>query len=174
MPLIFYTAGAIAVISTAMVVTRRNAVHALLYLVVSFLALGAMYLAVGAPLAAALQVILYAGAIIVLFVFAVMLIAGGSDEPGGPRGLKGSISPSAFLGPGVLALLLVGELLLALRGVDGIAVSRGVPPVEVGAALFGPYVVATEIAALLLLAGMVGALYLAPDPRDEEAEETRS
>jgi NADH-quinone oxidoreductase subunit J len=74
MPITFYVAGAVAVISTLMMLTRYNAIHALLYLIISLLAVAVVFFTVGAPFIAALEVIIYAGAIMVLFVFAVMLL----------------------------------------------------------------------------------------------------
>ena len=70
----FYAAGAVAVIATVLTITRLNAVHALLYLVVSLLAVAVTFYTMGAPLVAALEVIIYAGAIMVLFVFVVMML----------------------------------------------------------------------------------------------------
>ena len=71
---LFYLAAAIAVFATAMVITRLHAVHALLYFIVSLFAVGLVFFLVGAPFAAVLEVIIYAGAIMVLFVFVVMLL----------------------------------------------------------------------------------------------------
>ena len=70
----FYVAAVVAVLATAMVITRANAVHALLYLVVSLLAVAIVFYVLGAPFAAALEVIVYAGAIMVLFVFVIMML----------------------------------------------------------------------------------------------------
>ena len=70
----FYVAGAVAILSTALMITRLHAVHALLYLIVSLLAVSVVFYTLGAPFIAALEVIIYAGAIMVLFVFVVMLL----------------------------------------------------------------------------------------------------
>ena len=74
MDVTFYLAAAIAVVSTFMMVTRLNAVHALLYLIVSFLSVSVVFYTIGAPFIAALEVIIYAGAIMVLFLFVIMLL----------------------------------------------------------------------------------------------------
>ena len=74
MTFLFYLAAAIAVLSTVMVITRLNAVHALLYFIVSLFAVALIFFLLGAPFVAALEVIIYAGAIMVLFVFVVMLL----------------------------------------------------------------------------------------------------
>jgi len=80
----FYIAAAVAVISTVMAITRLVAVHALLYLIVSLLAVAVVFYTMGAPLVAALEVIIYAGAIVVLFVFVVMMlnVNGSQEGPG--------------------------------------------------------------------------------------------
>src|SRR5271157_3694761 len=79
MELIFYIAGAVAVISTILMLTRLNLVHALLYLIVSLLAVAVDFFVLGAPFAAALEAIVYAGAIMVLFLFVVMMLNVGRD-----------------------------------------------------------------------------------------------
>ena len=70
----FYVAAAIAIVSTVLMITRLNAVHALLYLVVSLLAVATVFFILGAPFVAALEVIIYAGAIMVLFIFVMMML----------------------------------------------------------------------------------------------------
>src|SRR3954465_10085187 len=79
MPVLFYISSAVAIIATIMVITRYEPIHALLYLVVSFLAVAMIFLSVGAPFVAVLEVILYAGAIIVLFIFVVMMLNLGKE-----------------------------------------------------------------------------------------------
>ncbi|MBM4201610.1 MAG: NADH-quinone oxidoreductase subunit J, partial [Gammaproteobacteria bacterium] len=74
MLLLFYTAAAVAVISTALVITQLNAVHALLYLILSLIASAVVFYLMGAYFAALLEVIVYAGAVMVLFLFVVMLL----------------------------------------------------------------------------------------------------
>lgn len=77
---VFYGAAAVALVSSAMAITRANAVHALLYLIVSFFALAAIFCALGAPFVAALELIIYARAIMVLFVFVVMMMNAGARQ----------------------------------------------------------------------------------------------
>ena len=83
MTVAFFVAATVAVVAVLMMLTRAKAAHALLYLVVAFLALALVFYTLGAPFIAALQVIIYAGAIMVLFLFALMLI-----HPGGPTRLR--------------------------------------------------------------------------------------
>ena len=81
MEIAFFAAGAVAVIATVLAITRLVAVHALLYLIVSLLAVAVVFYTMGAPLVAALEVIIYAGAIVVLFVFVVMMLNLGAQDP---------------------------------------------------------------------------------------------
>jgi NADH-quinone oxidoreductase subunit J len=141
-----------------MVITQVNAVHALLYLVVSFLALAAVFFALGAPFAAALEVIVYAGAIMVLFVFVVMMLNVGVSANERERGW---LAPRGWIGPAILAGILLGEFVYVFFTGGGDAVAGGaVDPQQVGAALFGPYVLGVELASFLLLAGLAGAYHL--------------
>jgi NADH-quinone oxidoreductase subunit J len=157
----FFIAAAVAVIATGMVVTRRKVMHALLYLVVSFLALALVFYVLGAPFVAALEVIIYAGAIMVLFLFAVMLLDPGcSDEAKEREGLP----PRSWILPVGLTAVLLFELVyvLARGGVPGGEGGSGPGDAAaqvkaVGIALFGPYLLGVELASILLLAGLVAA-----------------
>lgn len=159
MSIVFYIAAFVAIVSTLMVVTRRNAVHALLYLVVSLLAVALVFFVLGAPFAAALEVIVYAGAIVVLFVFVVILL---NQAPGTLAQESQWLSPAAWIGPAVLALILLAELIYVLAGGEITQTAAGamIPPEAVGIALYGPYVLGVELASLLLLAGLVGAYHV--------------
>lgn len=161
MTVAFFIAAAIAVLATAMVITRKNVMHALVYLVVSFLAIALVFYILGAPFVAALEVIIYAGAIMVLFLFAVMLLdPRRSDEVTEGRWLR----PRSWVLPSLLAAVLLFELvyLLAAGGIPG--GSSGAGPSDaagqvkaVGIALFGPYLLGVELASVLLMAGLVAA-----------------
>jgi len=154
----FYISAVVAVISTIMVVTRVNAVHALLYFIVSLLSVGLIFFALGAPFAAALEVIVYAGAIMVLFVFVIMLLNLGKTAAESERRLLNS---QLWMGPGVLALILFAELLyLLIHGPGGGPVMGVVGPKQVGISLLGQYVIGVELASLVLLAGLAGAYHL--------------
>jgi NADH-quinone oxidoreductase subunit J len=156
----FYLAAAIAILSTAMVITRSNAVHALLYLVVSLLAVGIIFFVLGAPFAAALEVIIYAGAIMVLFAFVVMMLSLGSRAAALERRW---MPPAVWIGPGLLALILAGELaylLFASHAAESSGAASSIGPARVGRELFGPYLLAVELASVLLLAALAGAYHL--------------
>jgi len=117
MNVVFYISAAVAVASTVMVITRLNAVHALLYLIVSLLAVAVVFFVLGAPFVAALEVIIYAGAIMVMFVFVIMMLNLG---PHATREEKAMLSPGIWIGPGILGLILAAELVYVLAaGVGG-------------------------------------------------------
>ncbi|MFB3817435.1 MAG: NADH-quinone oxidoreductase subunit J [Candidatus Methylomirabilales bacterium] len=156
MNIAFYIASAVAIVSTLMVITRLNAVHALLYLIVSLLAVAVIFFLLGAPFVAALEVIIYAGAIMMLFVFAVMMLNLGPRAAAQEREW---LPARAWIGPALLGAALLVELGVVLaRGSGTTGAAAG--PAQVGALLFGPYLLVTELAAFLLFAGLVGAQYL--------------
>jgi len=159
MNILFYVAAAVAVLSTGMVITRLNAVHALLYLIVSLLAVALIFFLLGAPFAAALEIIIYAGAIMVLFVFVIMMLNLGAHSIDSQRRW---LSPSMWVGPAVLCAVLLVEMLYVLAG-SGVELTGHtvVGPRAVGQALFGPYILTVELASIMLLAGLVGAYHLA-------------
>lgn len=158
MNLLFYISALVAVISTFLVITRKSAVHALLYLIVSLLAVALVFFALGAPFVAALEVIIYAGAIMVLFVFVIMMLNLGAQAA---RQEAEWLKPGIWTGPAVLCAVLTGELVYLLttgrEPLSGVAV---ITPKQVGIALFGPYVIGVELASILLLAGLIGAYHL--------------
>lgn len=152
---LYALAAAVAIVSTILVIAQRNAVHALLYLIVSLFAVAVIFLLLGAPFVAALEVIVYAGAIMVLFIFAVMLI--GAESDGAP--------PLAWLGPSLLGAVILAEILYILSSGGAVSApppmqSMPVNPKQVGIALIGPYILGIEVAAFVLLAGLIGAYHL--------------
>ncbi len=156
--LAFYLASAIAVIASARVITSANPVHALLYLVVSLLAVAMIFFSLGAPFAAALEMIVYAGAIMVLFVFVVMMLNLGSAVI---EQEKQWLSPRAWAGPAILSLMLLVELFRSIgMESDHMVNTATIGPKAVGVSLFGPYVLAVELASMLLLSAMVAAWHL--------------
>lgn len=154
---LFYISALIAVGSTLMVVIQLNAVHALLYLIVSLLASGFIFYLLGAYFAAVLEVIIYAGAIMVLFVFVVMMLNLGHKAIAQE---KAWLYPGIWRGPTVLSALLLAELIYVLVRVPTGEAGQVVDSKSVGVALFGPYLLTVEAASMLLLAGLVGAYHL--------------
>jgi len=153
----FYIASCVAVVSTAMVITQLNPVHALLYLIVSLLSVALLFFLLGAHFAAALEVIIYAGAIMVLFVFVVMMLNLGPQTMDTERHW---LKPRMWIGPSLLSAVLLTELIYVLAGAEHPVVELAVGPKEVGMALFGPYLLGVELASLLLLSGLIGAYHL--------------
>ena len=159
MTTLFYLAGCVAVLATLLAITRRNAVHALLYLIVSLLAVALVFFSLGAPFVAALEIIIYAGAILVLFLFVVMMLNLGKQTQEQERAW---LQPSLWIWPSILAAPLLVLLVMTLNGNAPEPMAHTVVTAkELGATLFGPYVLAVELASLLLLAGLVGAYHLA-------------
>jgi NADH-quinone oxidoreductase subunit J len=158
MEVLFYTASVVTLVSTAAALTQTNATHALIYLILSLLAVAVVFFVLGAPFAAALQILIYAGAIMVLFVFVVMILNLGDI---GEERERQWLGPRAWILPALLAALLLAEVLIAL-GVSGEYTSgESVAPKAVGLSLYGPYVLAVEIASMLLLSALVGSYHVA-------------
>ena len=157
MQVVFYISGAIALLATVLMLTRLNPVHALLYLVVSLLAIAIVFYVLGAALAAALEVIIYAGAIMVLFIFVVMLLNLGERAVVEERNL---LSSSMWVGPAILSAVLIAEFVYILGAGSHGNVSSPVEPKQVAAALYAPYLIGVELGSMLLLAGIVGAYHL--------------
>lgn len=155
----FYLAAGVAVAATFRVITHTNPVHALLYLIVSLLAVSMCFFALGAPFAGVLEIIVYAGAIMVLFVFVVMMLNLG---PSVAEQERKWLAPRQWIGPSLLCALLLAELLYVLLSQSSGAIlgSETVSAKEVGTSLFGPYMLAVELAAMLLLAALVAAFHL--------------
>lgn len=156
---VFYLAGSVAVLATVLVIIQSRAVHALLYLIVSLLAVAMIFYLLGAPFAAAMEVILYAGAIVVLFVFVVMML----DTPGPEAAAKAGLGLriGACIGPLALTAVLAAELVYVLAADGGRQLTGAVVETEtVAVALFGPYLLGVELASMLLLAGLVGAYHI--------------
>jgi NADH-quinone oxidoreductase subunit J len=154
----FYFSAAVAIAAALLAVTRANVVHALLYFICSLLATGVMFFALGAPFVAALVVIINAGAIMVLFVFVVMML---NSDPQSLDRERAWLKPRVWIGPALISVLLIIELVYSLEQYRTIAPAGGaVEPREVGMALFGPYLLAVELASMLLLAALLGAYHL--------------
>ncbi len=158
MAILFYVAGAVAILATLMVLTRLNPVHGLLYLIVSLLAVAIVFFALGAPFMAALEVIIYAGAIMVLFVFVVMLLNLGKRQVEQERAW---LKPGMWVGPVILAAILIVEVIFLATRTGGPTMGAvEIGPKQVGISLFGPYLIGVELASFLLLAALVGAYHL--------------
>ena len=174
----FYLLAIVAILASLRVITRTNPVHALLNMIVTLLALSGIFFALGAPFAGALEIIVYAGAIMVLFVFVVMMLNLGTQST---LEEESWLSSSAWAVPAGLAFI-VGLTLFSLIGMkygsEGMMPAFiGVEPVTakmIGAKLFTEYLLLVEIAGFLLLAGLVAAYHLAKSALDDENESHNS
>jgi NADH-quinone oxidoreductase subunit J len=168
----FYIASAIAVLATIVAITRNHAVHALLYLIVSLLAVAVVFYVIGAPFLAALELIIYAGAIMVLFLFVVMMLNIGEHAT---EVETEWLKPGVWVWPAALATVLVGELTyVAAHVVAPTGTMHVVTPKEIGISLFGPYAIGVELASLLLMSGLVGAYHLGRRASGEEEQSSAS
>ncbi len=158
MILLFYIAGFVAVIATVGVILQSNIVHALIYLILSLLAVAVCFYTLGAPFAAILEAIVYAGAIMVLFLFVIMMLNMGQHSLDQERSWMG---PKVWIVPSLLSSVLLAQLLTVMMQYEHELALTTVDVMEVSALLFGPYVLAVELASILLLAGLVSAYYLA-------------
>jgi len=158
MTVIFYISAAVAIISTLMVITRKDAVHALLYLIVSLLALAVIFYILGAPFVAALEIIIYAGAIMVLLIFVVMMLNLGPESADQE---KKWLSGGAWIGPGLLAIILLIEFFYMIGwNTSQPQMVTTIGPKDVGLSLFSTYLLGVELAGMLLMSAIVGAYHL--------------
>jgi NADH-quinone oxidoreductase subunit J len=168
MTAVFYISAVIAIVTTVFAITRRHPVHALLYLIVSLLSLAVVFYILGAPFIAALELIIYAGAIMVLFVFVVMMQNLGEST----REMEHDwLRPSVWLGPGLLGGILLLEQIYLIAVNPHSPVARTVVSAkQVGIALFGPYLIGVELASFLLMGGLIGAYHLGRRTLAQEEE----
>ncbi|MDB5000385.1 MAG: NADH:ubiquinone oxidoreductase subunit [Mucilaginibacter sp.] len=158
MDIVFYITAFVTVISTIMVITRHNPVHALLYLIISLLSISVIFFLLGAPFAALLEIIIYAGAIMVLFIFVIMLLNLGKETA---RQEKEWLKPKVWIGPAILSAILFVELFYLITIADVAPYNlQTVDPKTVAISLFRPYLIGVELAAMLLMAGVVGAAHI--------------
>jgi NADH-quinone oxidoreductase subunit J len=161
----FYAFAAIAVIASLLVVAQRNPMYSVMLLITSFGALAGLYVLLDAPFTAVTQIIIYAGAIMVLFLFVVMLLNVPREEPL-PSAIAGILGPSGMRLGAVLSVLLAAEVLWAL---SRIAPSNFSPEhaesvssvANIGKVLFTQHAFAFEVTSVLILVAMVGAVVLA-------------
>ncbi len=158
MEITFYIAAIVAIVSTIMVITSYNVIHALLYLVMSFLAISVVFFVLGAPFVAALEIIVYAGAIVVLIIFVIMML---NLKRESTQEEKQWLTRDVWIGPGILAFILMGELIYIIASLGVGDLSQGmVDSKEVGKSLYTTYVIGVELSGILLMAGIVGAYHL--------------
>ncbi len=167
--ILFYVLAIIVLISTLLAILQRQVIQAVVYLIISFFATGLLFYRLGAPFLAALEVIIYAGAIMVLFLFIMMTVRVESGED-----TKAEIYrwlPAVVLG--VISFFAGGVLIFEIPG-SKMSLNTGmVSPSAFGQFLFKSYWFPVEIASFLLLIGLVGALYLGRRELRKEPEDRR-
>jgi NADH-quinone oxidoreductase subunit J len=161
--ILFWILAAMAVVGSVLVIGQRNPMYSVLLLIVSFMALSGLYILLGAPFVAAIQIIIYAGAIMVLFLFVVMLLNVPREDagPAGPQ-FPGGPGPRHF--GAVLAVILVLELFWAMQRMGRVPFGGETTEVtvkQIGVRLFRDYAFAFEATSVLILVAMVGAIILA-------------
>jgi NADH-quinone oxidoreductase subunit J len=164
--ILFFAIAALIVASTGLAITRRNLVHAVIYLIFGFFGSAFLFYLFGAPFLAALMVIVYAGAIMILFLFIIMMLRVESPEE--------RLFPARQIWPAVLfaaAYVFIGALLLVNDpSAATLLVEARTEPAAFGQYIFTQSWLAVEIASLLLLVAMVGALLVGKRPAKEDPE----
>lgn len=167
--LIFYVLAGVIALSTGLAVTRRQPVHAVVYLVVSFFATAVLFALLGAPLPAVLQIIIPAGAVMVLFLFIIMLLGREEPRPQEP-GL------GRWVLPGLLALATFGCGLALLAGSPGMAAPMAMAKAsarELGTFVYTHYWPAVEAVSVLFFVALAGAMLLVRERKTGENGEER-
>ena len=169
---LFYAFAAVSVIGSLLVVLQRNPVYSVLSLIAAFFGLAGLYVLLEAPFVAVVQIIIYAGAIMVLFLFVVMLLNVPREDAAEWDRAHPLYRPMAVRIGGVLALLLALELGWALSRTAGLTSGVGADRpaassiAELGRVLFTDYMFAFEVTSILIIAAMVGAVVLARKRED--------
>jgi NADH-quinone oxidoreductase subunit J len=162
--LLFYAFAAVAVGASLLVIAQRNPIHSVLLLIASFGALSGLYILLDAPFVAVIQIVVYAGAIMVLFLFVVMLLNAPHEETEYDERTHPLLRPGPMRFGAALAVVFMIELVWALTkhsesgGFAGGAVSS---VSAIGRSLFTDYAFAFEVTSILILVAMVGAVVLA-------------
>jgi NADH-quinone oxidoreductase subunit J len=167
---LFYLFGAIAIVASLLVIAQRNPIYSVLLLIGSFGALSGLYVLLDAPFVAVTQIIVYAGAIMVLFLFVVMLLNAPHEDTEYDERVHPLLRPGPMRFGAALAVALAVELVWALTrgGESGAFPGGAVSSVSaIGRSLFTNYAFAFEVTSVLILVAMVGAVILARrDPID--------
>lgn len=163
--LFFLLVGAVSLAAALGVVTSRQPVHSALFLLANFASLAVLYVTLDAQFLAAAQVIVYAGGIVILILFVIMLIGGDTNDFSAAQ-RAWSRAVGIALGAAMLLVISYSALTRALAPPeDATALLQGGSPKAVGMALFTEYVLPFELIAILLLVALIGALVLGRQPR---------
>lgn len=163
---IFYLLAAVAVTGTLLAVTEKHPVHAILYLVTSLFSMAVIFFLLMAPLVAAFEVILYAGAIMVLFLFVIMMLDLGHPEKGLSPRWREWLPAMLLSGLSIASLVTI----TFTRQTAGTTSAGSLAIREVARQLFQQHGLAVELISLQLLFALAGALYLGKQPRNRSPE----
>jgi NADH-quinone oxidoreductase subunit J len=165
--IVFFALATVSVASAVMMIASGNAIYSALFLVVNFFTAAAFYLLLAAPFIALVQVSVYAGAIMVLFLFVIMLLGAERVETSPSLPLQAPVAVA--MGFALMVVLGYGLLVSAGSGTGlGLALSDTFgSPRQVGELLFDQYLLPFEVTSLLLLVAMVGAIVLTREERKE-------
>jgi NADH-quinone oxidoreductase subunit J len=155
--IIFYALAAIILTATVLAITRRNPMHAIVYLIVSFFAMAPLFYLLGAPLLALLEIIIYAGAIMVLFIFIVMMLQLTITPSTAGQWLRQWVPALVLSGISAFVMIVLIWQTPSQKKVLPLALAA---PREFGLFVFHHYWFAVEIASTLLFVALVGAYYL--------------
>ena len=165
--IVFIVAALVAVATSVLMVTRKNPIHSALWMIVTFFAVAVIYLLLNAQFIAVAQVMVYAGAIMMLILFVIMLVhmeRGGETEGEKPRRSARTRIAWALLTTILFVEVLFGALFFRMTGRGGAYPAELVNRVgnvkTVGSLLYGQYIFPFEIASILLLVGIVGAVVI--------------
>ncbi len=159
--IIFYVLACVTLLSTALAITRQNPVHAVAFMVLSFFATALLFFLLGAPLLAALEVIIYAGAIMVLFLFIIMTVNLKKKETEKTVNFRRWTVPLFLSG---IALIAAIGLIVYNPGTRSVLKTAMASPAAFGRFLFEKYWLPVEIVSFLLFVSLVGALFLGRKP----------
>ncbi|HYG39843.1 MAG TPA: NADH-quinone oxidoreductase subunit J, partial [Cytophagales bacterium] len=169
---VFYFLSFLAILSALMVVFSKNPIYSVLYLVITFFAIAAHYLLLSAQFLAVVHIIVYSGAIMVLFLYVIMLLNLNDENEAHKTNLT---KFAAVISGGLMMIVLVG----ALRGADGAAIDLNSNSQigyvkNLGKVLYSDFILPFEVASILLLGAMVGAVMLGKTHRKRNEAENKS
>ncbi|CAL4320042.1 NADH-quinone oxidoreductase subunit J [Buchnera aphidicola] len=169
MQFVFYVSSCIAILSTILVIFQKNAIYALLYLIISMLSISTIFFALGAFFIGALEVIIYAGAIMVLFVFVIMVLNSGENSI---HQETQYFKYKLWIVPGILSCFLFILMLYVVSFLrDQYIHSIVIDSKFVGISLFGPYLLLVELLSMILLSALVVVFHIGKDDNTKYLDE---
>ncbi|WP_395480172.1 NADH-quinone oxidoreductase subunit J [Candidatus Curculioniphilus buchneri] len=168
MEITFYFSSFVSILSTLCVFFQKKPIYALIYLIISLLAIACVFFSLGAYFSGALEIIIYAGAIMVLFVFSVMILNTDIDIDCGTQVFDQPKAWVWIMSSSLMALMLLMMLLYTFYSISEYIISKHSISIKtVGIALFGPYILIVELASMLLLVGLIVAVRLGRHHHDD-------